>query len=318
MKYKIIKKMSVFLVLLILSSIFVPVAMANADKQVQEDTDFIRNVLGQKSFDIQNKYGVSKLTYSESDFENLEHLVLIFLKEQNIYVTNLDIKNLVKYASKEHNILSGSISFEIENIKYDLDIFTHNDFENSFVEIYSKEGNNYKYLKVNKNASSEETVNYDVKQIIINNGISQSFYNKISYPVENIYDFSKHSDEGIFTTGKGTVVYPPSSPPPGIGATLVNRVQLSQLFDASAVASIIAAFIPGGEPIAIMSAAITLLDIFSRRGLNVDTDRTYVRIKTVSPPFTGVYIAPWPAVGVGVAINIFFGCYLEVTEYYIL
>ncbi|WNY24156.1 hypothetical protein MmiHf6_14850 [Methanimicrococcus hongohii] len=180
---------------------------------------------------------------------------------------------------------------------------------------------------MNKISESEESIEYNIEQTFVNGNAVNSFSNVVSYATDTtIFEESNLESADIFAENmngistRGHTVYPPSYPPPGIGATVASRVQFSLLVDASTVVGVIATFIPGANAIAFMSAAVSMLDIFLRRGLKIDTDRTYARIKIVSPALTSSYIAPWPAIGYGVRAfsnNPVLGYYMEITEYYV-
>jgi hypothetical protein len=321
------KIVAVFCMLLMLSVIFLPVVAAQADKKVQnEDARLMRNVFDQKlNSDIQSNYGVSKVTYSETD---LEDLVILLLKEQGIQITELDLSNLEKYTNDSNVILSGLINFKTkDDVQHGINVFSNIDIEKSSVEMLSREGANYNYIAMNKISENKKSIEYNIEQITVSSNDVKSFNYDISQPVAEfsqslnrnvglIDDFTEYLN--TFTT-RGRTVYPPSYPPPGIGATVVPRVQFSLLVDSIAVVGFISVFIPGGNVIGFMTGAIAMLDIFLRRGLNVDTDRTYARIWVVSPALLVTYSPPWPAIGAGVRSgnNPLLGHYMEITEYYV-
>ncbi|WNY24155.1 hypothetical protein MmiHf6_14840 [Methanimicrococcus hongohii] len=145
MKQNLFKSMSVLFVMLMLSMVFVPIVSAQADQKIQEDAKLMQDVLDQKFSDIQSKYTVSQIAYSETDLNDLENLVLLLLEEQGVQIKNLNLNDLEKYGSMDDIILAGSILFETEdNIVHTVDLFTHTDLSNGSIEMISKDQNTIK------------------------------------------------------------------------------------------------------------------------------------------------------------------------------
>ena len=310
MTNKLLKLTSILFALIMLGAIFLPVAVAQADRQIQSDVRVIESVLEQRlSSGIENMYGVSLTVYSESDLIELESLVVLLLQDQCIQITNLDIKGLKRYAGNGNLILTGPIRFEMENVMHEIVFFTHFDLKNSSVEMISRDGIRYNHLKMNKVSESEEAIEFNIEQTTIMNGIIvESFSYVFSHPVENTFGFSDAQSADIYAESMsihaagGQTIFPPSVLPPFSisSVVLVPRVQFSLLVDSVAIGAAIGSLVPGAKIFNVLSAAITIGDVLLRRGLNVDTNRTFARIWHIFPAHLPTFTPPWPAIGHGV------------------
>ncbi|WP_338097593.1 hypothetical protein [Methanolapillus ohkumae] len=304
--------------LVLLCALFVPVTMAKENEKA---------VLAEMKMPVVDTSKMSSL--DEEDLAEVEELVYMFLKMDNISVSNFDLSNIKIQEDGTNFIMAGIMScVEINDSKVKVyDIYTNIDFENQSFQIISKSKNDYLNVMISQIFESDDLITYNVESTLIENGIIQKSNEYISQQKDvNSLKQSVNLDKEdnvklLYATQYVFKKFNLPSNPPRFSVLLKKDIKLSNLLSAASVITILSGVFSGGLTTAvalvIVGLALEIVNIFFNNFSDVNTSDIYTSLYGMVSwfmyhPGSGVY-------GMSVSMPTGFvtpGIYLEITHYY--
>jgi len=302
-----VKFATFIMTLILLGALFMPIVAAKENEKA---------ILNEMSMPVIDTSKMSPL--SEEDIKEVESLVYMFLKADEINIKNLDLSNMKIYESDTNIEIVGDISYTLDGRNQKAEIYSNHDFEKKSIDTISKSKTDYTRVTMKQVSESNDAIMYSIDTTSFNNNSVQKNVEYVSAEKSKATKDDTISEETVINMSKSGVYvgsediyrYDLPSAPPRLSYLMHDNVKLSNLVTAAGVVALfgtaVTTFITGG--------ANALWAAYFDNISNVSQGDVYVDIYGMTSFL--YYTPPRGVWGIAFQIPAAFGCYFEVDYYY--